>query len=92
MSSRHNNNNQPIESIVDYGLGEEIKPKDMRRGDLLGIAWANGNGHAVWCWDVHLNDKGDVDAFQYLGANASKWNEGVTVGHCCFAPRCVSCS
>ena len=84
--TQHNINNQPIESIVDYGLGTEIQPEDMRRGDCLGIAWANDKGHAVWCWDVHLNDKGKVDAFQYLGANASVWNEGVTVGHCAYSP------
>lgn len=85
---QHNHKNQPIESIVEYGLGKEIPMKEMRRGDLLGIGWfdANRGGHAVWCWDVHLNEKGEVDAFQYLGANSVPWDCGVTIGHCAYGP------
>ena len=62
----HNNNNQPIESLVKYGLGKRIDAKKMRRGDVLGIGWFNKDrgGHAVFCWDVHLDANGDVDAFQ----------------------------
>jgi len=85
---QHNNDNQPIESIVKYGLGVEKKPTEMRRGDVCGISWFDKNrgGHAVFCWDVHLNEKGDVDAFQYLGANSAPWYCGVTVGGCAYKP------
>jgi peptidoglycan hydrolase-like protein with peptidoglycan-binding domain len=85
---QHNNDNQPIESIVKYGLGVEKKPTEMRRGDVLGIGWFDKNrgGHAVFCWDVHLDENGDVDAFQYLGANSSPWWCGVTIGGCAYKP------
>lgn len=82
--NQHNTINQPIESIVEYNLGVEIDMKQMRRGDLLAIGWFNKNrgGHAVFCWDVHLNDKGEVDCFQYLGANSVPSLCGVTIGWC----------
>jgi hypothetical protein len=59
-------------SIVLYNLGYEIDPRDMRRGDFVGINWGNKGGHATFCWDVHLNDKQEVDAFLYLSANGYK--------------------
>jgi hypothetical protein len=67
----HNRDNKPIQSIVDYGLGVEVEAADMRRGDLLGIDWG-GHGHAVFCWDVHLNADGKVDAFTMLGSHGGK--------------------
>jgi hypothetical protein len=78
----HNKNGQAIASIVKYNLGKEIKPKQMRRGDLVEIGWYKGLGHGVFCWDVHLNDKGEVDCFQYLGANGGKGLKGVTIAGC----------
>jgi len=85
---QHNGDNEPVESIVKYKLGVEKDPKEMRRGDVLGVKWYNKDrgGHAVFCWDVHLNDKGEVDAFQYLGANSVPWLCGVTIGHCAYKP------
>lgn len=85
---QHNDDNQPIESLVYYELGREIPPTEMRRGDLLAIDWNNDPdprkcaGHAVYCWDVHLNANGEVDCFQYLGANSSPGLCGVTIGGC----------
>jgi hypothetical protein len=81
----HNMNNQPVESLVKYGLGYELeKHTEMRRGDLLAIDWNDEgkHGHAVFCWDVHLNDAGEVDCFQYLGANSVPERCGITIGHC----------
>jgi peptidoglycan hydrolase-like protein with peptidoglycan-binding domain len=79
------NGNYPIPSIVNYGLGVEISPTAMRRGDYLAIDWAPKGGHSVFCWDVHVNKDGKVDAFQMLGSNGtitppSGW--GVTIGGC----------
>ncbi len=68
--NEHNGKNRIAGSLVDYEIGESIKdPKKMRKGDVLGIDWTYGGGHAVFCWDVHLDANGDVDCFQYLGAN-----------------------
>src|SRR5678815_4856674 len=36
---QHNNRNQPIEAIVDYGLGKVVDKTQMRRGDCLGVKW-----------------------------------------------------
>ncbi|HTO89854.1 MAG TPA: peptidoglycan-binding domain-containing protein [Candidatus Sulfotelmatobacter sp.] len=85
---QHNGDNQPIESIVKYMLGVEKDPTEMRRGDLLGVDWldVNKSGHAIFCWDVHLDANGKVDAFQYLGANSVPWWAGVTIGHCAYKP------
>src|SRR5262249_53337770 len=71
-------------SSVFFNLGYEIDPKDTRRGDMVGIDWNPGHGgHAVFCWDVHLNDKQEVDAFQYVSANGhmkpDNHGPGVTV-------------
>jgi peptidoglycan hydrolase-like protein with peptidoglycan-binding domain len=59
-------------STVFFNLGYQIDPRDMRRGDLVSIDWANGHGHATFCWDVHLDDSGAVDCFQFLSANGGR--------------------
>ena len=59
----------PARSIVFWNLGYEIDPRDMRRGDFVAIDWANGGGRAAFCWDVHLDDAGEVDCFLYLSSN-----------------------
>ncbi|MGE0399068.1 MAG: hypothetical protein AB7T06_20325 [Kofleriaceae bacterium] len=66
--------NHSAESILAYNLGYEIQAKDLRRGDMVGIDWSNGNGHAVFVWDVHVKTVGDheeTDAFSYISANGS---------------------
>jgi hypothetical protein len=35
----------------------------------LGQAVREPGGHATFCWDVHLDDKGAVDCFLYLSSN-----------------------
>lgn len=65
-------------SLVWYNLGYRIDPRDMRRGDMVAINWANNNGHATFCWDVHLDDAGEVDCFLYLSSNSPSL-VGVTV-------------
>lgn len=55
--------------IVFFNMGFAIEPTRMRRGDAVHIDWATGGGHAVFCWDVHLDQNGDVDAFQFLSSN-----------------------
>jgi peptidoglycan hydrolase-like protein with peptidoglycan-binding domain len=90
---QHNDKDRPVESLVDYNLGEEISPKKMKRGDQVGIdwfsyhkdkktgemVWGPGGGHSVFCWDVHLNKAGEVDAFQMLGAHGGSGNIGYGV-------------
>ncbi len=63
--------NASAESILYYNLGYEIQPKDLRRGDMVGIDWAPRGGHAVFVWDVHLNAKQEVDAWCFASANGS---------------------
>jgi len=71
--------NHSGESCLFFNLGYEVQPKDLRRGDMVGIDWGTGGGHAVFVWDVHLAkpdpDSPDhyqpVDAFCYLSANGS---------------------
>jgi len=84
----HNGDNDPIGSIVKYKLGKEVDMTEMRRGDVLGVNWLDPNrhGHAVFCWDVHLDENQKVDAFQYLGANQVPWWAGVTIGYCAYKP------
>ena len=65
---QHNNDDHPAQSVETYNLGKIVKPKEIRRGDVIGIDWSFGGGHAVFCWDVHLEGK-DVDCFQFVGAN-----------------------
>ncbi len=68
-------------SAVALNMGAPVDPKQMRRGDLLGWDWnpkkvkVNGvekevvHGHAAFCWNVHLNEKGEVDCFQFVTSN-----------------------
>ena len=68
-------------SLVAFNLGYAIDPRDMRRGDMVGIDWKSGGGHATFCWDVHLNAAGEVDCFLYLSSNGSGGKGvGVSVG------------
>lgn len=62
--------------IVFFNMGYAVEPTQMRRGDAVHIDWMNGGGHAVFCWDVHLNERGEVDAFQYVSSNGSMSNGG----------------
>lgn len=62
--------------IIFFNLGYAVEPTQMRRGDAVHIDWMNGGGHAVFCWDVHLNERGEVDAFQYVSSNGSIANGG----------------
>ncbi len=57
--------------IIFFNLGYAVEPTELRRGDAVHIDWMNGGGHAVFCWDVHLNERGEVDAFQYVSSNGS---------------------
>ncbi|HTO99377.1 MAG TPA: peptidoglycan-binding protein [Myxococcales bacterium] len=73
--------NDSAGSVVFHNLGVPVDDRKMRRGDLVGINWMSGGGHAVFCWNVHLNAKGEVDCFQYVSANgaAGVGGPGVTV-------------
>jgi peptidoglycan hydrolase-like protein with peptidoglycan-binding domain len=69
-------------SIVLHNLGVPIDDRKMRRGDLVGINWMSGGGHATFCWNVHLDKNGDVDCFQYVSANGhGSTGIGVSVEH-----------
>jgi len=77
----HNNlNDHGVSSLIDFGLGYQVEPKKMRRGDLVEINWVGHGGHLVFCWDVHLNDKDEVDAFLIIGANGP--SPGVSIYGC----------
>ena len=76
---QHNDKDDPVGSIVKYGLGKEIDFTEMRRGDLVAIDWYPGGGHSVFCWDVHLNSSGQVDAFQMIGAHGGQGGIGLGV-------------
>lgn len=65
----HNHDGAIAGSLVDWNAGEAVEAKHMRRGDVLGIGWASGGGHTAFCWDVHLDENGDVDCFQFVGCN-----------------------
>lgn len=83
--SLHNANDSAIKSVVQYGLATEIDVKKLRRGDLLEISWyPKGGGHIAFCWDVHLDDAGDVDAIQILASNGP--SPGVSIYGCRGAP------
>ena len=58
-------------STVFFNLGYAIDIRDVRRGDLIGIDWANGHGHAAFVWDVHTDEDNAVDCLQFLSANGS---------------------
>lgn len=62
--------------VIFFNMGYAVEPEQMRRGDAVHIDWMNGGGHAVFCWDVHLNDRGEVDAFTYVSSNGSIPNGG----------------
>ncbi len=73
--------NDSAHSLVWWGLGYEIDPRDMRRGDMIGIDWVSTGGHATFCWDVHLDEQGAVDCFLYLSSNGgARGGAGVSVG------------
>jgi hypothetical protein len=61
--------NSSAESLLYFNLAYEIQPKDLRRGDMVGIDWAKGGGHAVFVWDVHLDANKEVDAFCFVSSN-----------------------
>jgi hypothetical protein len=69
-TSRGLKGDSPVNAIVSCNLGYEIDIRDMRRGDLVEINWMNRKGHAVICWDVHLDANGKVDCFQLLGSHS----------------------
>ena len=58
-----------------FNLGYPIDIRDIRRGDLVGIDWVSGHGHAGYVWDVHTS-KGAVDCFQFLSANGFAGKDG----------------
>lgn len=62
--------------IIFFNMGYAVEVEQMRRGDAVHIDWMGGGGHAVFCWDVHLNDRGEVDAFLYVSSNGSMANGG----------------
>ena len=76
-----------------FNLAYRIDPRDMRRGDFVGIKWTNGDGHGTFCWDVHYDQAGAVDAFLFLSANCHPKKgggvegEGVSVA---TLPGCAS--
>jgi peptidoglycan hydrolase-like protein with peptidoglycan-binding domain len=77
-------------AAIFFNLAYAIDPTEMRKGDLVKIEWmpktdpATGKktygGHAVYCWDVHLDNQGKVDAFQYISANGAMSNGGNGAG------------
>lgn len=69
-----------VGSCIAYGLATEVKPTEMRRGDILGISWGNGHGHAAFCWDVHLDANDKVDCFQFIAANGMQYENAPDVG------------
>lgn len=71
----------PAGAVEMFNVGYEIDPKDMRRGDIVGINWHSGNGHAVFVWDVHMNGEA-VDAFQYISSNGGggRASGGISIG------------
>jgi hypothetical protein len=73
--------NDSADSLVFFNLGYRIDPRDMRRGDFVAIDWGNGGGHATFCWDVHLDANGAVDAFEFVSSNGKigAGGAGVTV-------------
>jgi len=78
-----------VRACVAFNLAEAIHPQEMRRGDAVAIDWDPKGGHAVYCWDVHLDRDGKVDAFLYLSSNGKIKTDplggagwGVSVGGC----------
>ena len=58
----------PALATVFFNLGYAIDIRDVRRGDLIGIDWANGHGHAAFVWEVHTDEDNAVDCLQFLSA------------------------
>lgn len=75
------NVNHPGGSLISLNIGVPVEKTKMRRGDVVGIDWMNDGGHAVFCWNVHLNAQGDVDCFQYVSSNGSG-SHGLGVSVC----------
>ena len=71
--------NHSAGSVIALNLGTRVDSKRMRRGDMVGIDWHNGNGHATFCWNVHLNEKGEVDCFQFISSNGTSANGGAGI-------------
>jgi peptidoglycan hydrolase-like protein with peptidoglycan-binding domain len=67
---------------VGLNIAYPVDATEVRRGDLVGICWDSGGGHAVFVWDVHLDPQGKVDAFQHVSSNGwlSKPEGGIGVG------------
>jgi len=71
-------------SIVWHNLGYQIDPRDMRRGDLVGVDWfPSHGGHAVFVWDVHLDASGAVDCFTFLSSNGTSAHGGAGISVYC---------
>jgi len=71
--------NHSAGSVIALNLGTRVDSKKMRRGDMVGIDWHNGNGHATFCWNVHLNENGEVDCFQFISSNGTSANGGAGI-------------
>lgn len=78
-----------VRACVAFNLATAIHPTEMRRGDAVGIDWNPRGGHAVYCWDVHLDANDKVDAFLYISSNGMIKTDplggagpGVTIGGC----------
>jgi len=71
--------NHSAGSVIALNLGQRVDRKRMRRGDMVGIDWHNGNGHATFCWNVHLDKNGDVDCFQFISSNGTSANGGAGI-------------
>ncbi len=78
-----------VRSCIAFNLATAKHPTEMRRGDAVAIDWDPRGGHAVYCWDVHLDANDKVDAFLYISSNG-KINSnplggdgwGVSIGGC----------
>ena len=80
-------NDNAANAVAAWGLGKVIDAEDLRRGDLVEINWNNDHGHAVFCWDVHLDDRGKVDCIQILGSHgAHAGDTGVSIWGCSGKP------
>ena len=71
--------NHSAGSVIALNLGQRVDPKKMRRGDMVGIDWHNGHGHATFCWNIHLDKNGDVDCFQFISSNGTSANGGAGI-------------
>jgi hypothetical protein len=67
-------------STAFFNLGYRIDLRDVRRGDLIGIDFVSGHGHAAFVWDVHTSAAGEVDCLQFLSANGYSLGGGKYCG------------